>query len=88
MLDTSELSIINRRVLKWVPPHFHTFDLKEGERVLWTHGEDIKRWIDYKLTGRYCIVNKPNRQGLNVTIGFEDPKELTYFMLACPFKQH
>jgi hypothetical protein len=46
----------------------------------------MENWIDYKLTGRYSIVQKPNKNGVQTIIGFEDAKELTYFMLACPFK--
>jgi hypothetical protein len=84
MLELSELSIINRRKLKWMPPHFHSFVWNEVDYLFLS--ADMENWIDYKLTGRYSIVQKPNKNGVQTIIGFEDAKELTYFMLACPFK--
>lgn len=41
----------------------------------------LKRWIQYKLAGRFCIIDTDPK---TITIGFEDEKELTYFVLACP----
>ena len=50
---------------------------------------DLIKWIDTKLNGRYTIVNLPyiTSEGKSQTgtfAAFEDPRELTYFMLACP----
>lgn len=83
MLDLNPLDILGKRELKILPPHFSriTIDI---------HEERIRRWVRYKLKGRFCIIRTPfidndNRLKSSTFIGFEDQKELTYFMLACPY---
>lgn len=49
----------------------------------------INEWIYSNLSGRYYIGNAlapTDEHGIKQTlkIGFENPKELSYFMLACP----
>lgn len=78
MLDISPLSIINKRELRWMPPHFSKFNL-ENDWTLDNH--TLKRWVQYKLKGRFCMIETDPK---TITIGFEDEKELTYFVLACP----
>ncbi len=82
MLDISPLSILKRRKLNWAPESFHLFDLGSKE-FLWDNL--ISDWIEYKLKGRYCLVHLEGSTGTNAFVGFEDQKELTYFMLACPY---
>jgi hypothetical protein len=53
--------------------------------------QDIEKWIENKLNGRYCIVKQPsisskdNHLKTATFVGFEDQKEITYFILACPY---
>jgi len=82
MLDISPLSILKRRRLQWAPKTFHMFDLGNNE-YLWD--TTVSDWIDYKLKGRYCLVHLEGSTGTSTFVGFEDEKELTYFMLACPY---
>jgi hypothetical protein len=82
MLDISPLSILKKRRISWVPPTFHTFQLSSNE-FLWDN--DVADWIEYKLKGRYCLTNQETNKGTKSIVGFEDEKELTYFMLACPY---
>lgn len=52
----------------------------------------ISRWIEENLKGRYFIgkalavddSRENNKIASVIRIGFEDPKELSYFTLACP----
>jgi hypothetical protein len=51
--------------------------------------EGLEEWVRFKLKGRYYITKQPSIDSggnlkSNLFIGFEDSKELTYFMLACP----
>lgn len=51
--------------------------------------EAVERWVKNNLKGRYYIgksVIATEANGLEYTlrIGFEEAKELSYFMLACP----
>ena len=78
------LDVLGKRELRYLPVHFQTADFDERNR------QKIVHWIRTKLTGRYaiCKVPKINSGGnlkTTTVIGFEDEKELTYFMLACPY---
>lgn len=77
------LDEINQRCLTTLPPHFVSINI-DGWNL-----EEVKLWITQKLTGRYAIANKPvaheNKLVQATVIAFENPKELTYFSLACPY---
>lgn len=84
MFDLNPIDVLKQRRLKTLPPHFsktkiNEFDLFEG----------VEDWIQTKLKGRYCIVRHPSIDSggnlkSSLVVGFEEQKELTYFMLACP----
>jgi len=51
--------------------------------------ETIRRWIKDNLKGRFYVGrglfnDKNGSLSERLQIGFEDPKELSYFTLACP----
>jgi len=81
MLDISPLSILGKRQVNWMPPHFHVYSLEDV--FFWD--DPICDWIENKLKGRYSLVKGTNSKGSSVQVGFEDEKELTFFMLACPY---
>lgn len=84
MFDLNPLDVLKQRKLSTIPPHFSKMRVSESEIF-----EGIEDWVKAKLKGRYCVVKQP---GIDKTgslkstyfLGFEDQKELTYFMLACP----
>ena len=83
MFDLNPLDVLKQRKLKTLPPHFSKIKVSESELF-----EGVEEWIKTKLKGRYCLVRYPNidnNGNLKTTsiVGFEDQKELTYFMLAC-----
>jgi hypothetical protein len=85
MFDLNPIDVLKQRKLKTLPPHFSQFKLVDVDFLL---GE-FEDWIGTKLKGRYCIVRSPNidqdgRCKSSTFVAFEDQKELTYFMLACP----
>ena len=87
MLELNPLDVLDARRLKTMPPHFTK--TKIGSNNQGNEG-NIYNWIRSKLTGRYCIVTYPtvsNEDKFQTTtfVGFEEEKELTYFMLACPY---
>ena len=84
MLEFNVLDIVHRRKMKYLPKHFVKIN------VTATFNNDVEDWIQSKLKGRYWIANTASisQEGkLQATYyaAFEDQKELTYFMLACPF---
>jgi len=83
MINLNPLDVLKKRELEILPPHFGKISIESYE-------ERIHQWIKYKLKGRFCIVRTPivdrdNKLKSSTFVGFEDQKELTYFMLACPY---
>jgi hypothetical protein len=86
MIDLNPLEVLKTRELKTLPPHFTKVKVGDFERI----DHRIINWIKSKLFGRYCVVQYPsidseNKFRTSTFIGFEEQKELTYFMLACPY---
>lgn len=84
MFDLNPIDVLKQRKLKTLPPHFSKIKITEYEIF-----EGAEDWVKTRLKGRYCVVKYPaiDQSGnLKSTtyLGFEDQKELTYFMLACP----
>ena len=78
------LDILNMRELDFLPKHFVTTPINDR------YSQKIIHWVRNKLAGRYCVCRTPqidsdNKLKAVSVIGFEDDKELTYFMLACPY---
>ena len=83
MFDLNPIDVLKQRKLKTIPPHFVKIQISESEIF-----ELIENWVKIKLKGRYCLTKQPciDKSGnlrSSYFIGFEDQKELTYFMLAC-----
>lgn len=88
MFDLNPLDVLNQRQLKRIPPHFAKFKIN-GDSSYYRSTGSIEKWIATKLKGRYAVANTPSidKDGhlkLATYVAFEDQKELTYFMLACP----
>lgn len=83
--EPNPLSFFGIRKLKVPPGHFEYIVLPMHYNL-----EDaLVRWIDDHLKGRYYIgktisVDSSKLVTNAIKIGFEDPKELSYFTLACP----
>jgi hypothetical protein len=86
MFDLNPLNILNQRQVDTLPPHFSKVKVSDDSALF---DSKLVDWINTKLKSRFCIVKYPsiNNNGqlkLSTFVGFEDQKELTYFMLACP----
>ena len=73
------------RRLKFEPPHLATIDLPHTYNM----ESAISKWIESNLKKRYFLkkavsLTKENKIESVLRAGFEDPKELSYFVLACP----
>ena len=73
------------RRLKFEPPHLATIDLPHTYNM----ESAISKWIESNLKKRYFLkkavsLTKENKIDTVLRAGFEDPKELSYFVLACP----
>lgn len=83
--EPNPLNLFSLRRLPVPPPHFEyitvtlTYNIEEG----------INNWVKDHLKGRYYLgksvgLNEQSQVGSVIKIGFEDPKEMSYFVLACP----
>lgn len=85
MFNINPIDVLKQREVKTLPPHFVKVQISAND----VYDTSLKDWITVKLKGRYCIVKYPaiTSEGhlRSITFAaFEDQKELTYFMLACP----
>jgi hypothetical protein len=86
MIEINALDVLKERQVNCAFPQFSKTKLSEGE---W-NDNDIEVWIKNKLKGRFYVQKLPNvgtdgKLRSSTFVGFEDHKELTYFMLACPY---
>ena len=83
------LNYFGIRQLSVAPPHFEYITLKQNYNL-----EDaIAKLITNNLKSRFFIgkkvsLDKENSVSTMINLGFEDPKELSYFMLACPLLKY
>lgn len=84
-MEINPLNILKKRKLSYFPVHFVKAKIFDQGFI----ENSVVDWVDSKLTGRYAILNFPSlsegKISLATYIAFEEQKELTYFMLACPF---
>ena len=86
IFDLNPLDILGKRKVEFMPIHFVKTKLNLAELI----SDTIIDWIETKLNGRFAVSHEPtvDSDGKLVTatfIGFENQKELTYFLLACPY---
>lgn len=73
------------RKLDFEAPHLVTIDLE----FTYNLEKAVEKWIKNNLKSRFfvgkCVaLTSKNKIEDVVRVGFEDPKELSYFVLACP----
>lgn len=83
--NANPLNVFEVRRVPHPPPHFEYVSVP----LTYNLEESINKWINSHLKNRYYIgknvsLDKDNSLGPVVTIGFEEKKDMSYFMLACP----
>lgn len=82
--SVNPLSVLNVRKLNFIPEHFTKKSIGYVADIRF-----LNHWINTNLNSRYAIIknhviDSNNKIVENFTVGFEDPKEVTIFNLACP----
>lgn len=77
------------RRLKHQSPHLSCIDLK----FTYNTEKAMVKWIQNNLKHRYYLsktvgITKENKIDTVMRVGFEDAKELSYFVLACPLLKY
>lgn len=88
--EPNPLNFFDIRRVKVMPPHFEKASI--AMRLYNLEGTIVK-WITENLRGRFyvnqaTVLDEQNQYQKVIQVGFEDPKELTYFSLACPFLKY
>lgn len=86
MIELNALDVLNSRKVDCMPPQFSKIKVSDTD---W-FDNNLEDWIKTKLKGRFYLQKTPGiaadgRVRSLTFVGFEDHKELTYFMLACPY---
>jgi len=88
--EPNALNFFNARKSKTTVPYFEyiaipfTYNLEES----------LNKWIMRNLKGRYFVgvtvdvTKNTNKVETLLKVGFEDSKEMSYFMLACPLLKY
>jgi hypothetical protein len=84
MIALNKLDVLRKRRLNYIPSHFSKFKIDNYALIDFS----LENWVSSKLSGRYAISKIPTTENnslkFEVFVGFEDAKELTYFILSCP----
>lgn len=80
------LNLFEKRRVEFCPPYFESITINPSYNLL----KAIDDWIYDNLSGRYYLGKTIDLEEISSSIkskykiAFEDPKEMSYFMLACP----
>ena len=88
-LRPNPLNLFDIRSLKFPPGHFEYINLPMKYNI----EDTLSKWITKNLKGRYYIgktshIDNENKVTLGIKVGFEEPKELSFFTLACPYLKY
>jgi hypothetical protein len=92
-IKINPLNVFGMRRAKFCPPHFESVNVD----LTYNMSRALQSWIDEHTTGRYFIGSKldPSFKGFgggkvkySTNIAFENSKDLSYFLLACPYLKY
>ena len=81
------LNYFKMRRVEYATPHFKYFSLSSyNPKTV----KNISEWIELNLNNRYYVgqgimLDNKNSFVYNTQIGFEEEKEMSFFLIACPF---
>jgi hypothetical protein len=83
--EPNPLNLLELRRLTVPSPHFEYISIS----LTYNLEDSVNNWIKDHLKGRYYLgksvgIADSSQIGNCLKIGFESPKEMSYFVLACP----
>jgi hypothetical protein len=86
------LNVLKIRKVEFCPPYFETITIE----LTYNLSKALNEWIFDNLSGRYYIGDSIGLQDNDfdkkihrkIKVGFENSKEMSYFMLACPLLKY
>jgi hypothetical protein len=79
------LEVFNARLVKSAPAHFEYVNIP----AMYNLESSLIKWIERHLKNRFYVgknvtLDENNKLTQVITVGFEESKDMSYFMLACP----
>ena len=82
------LNVLGCREVGDPPPHFHYLQLNLKYNIV----ESVRQWIYENLHSRFYLGESlqldENQFTIKIKLGFEEPKEASFFLLACPLLKY
>ena len=83
--EPNPLNVFEVRQVKSAPPHFEYVNLPMTYNI----EASIIKWVKQNLKHRFYVGKNVTLDGDNkliqvLTVGFEETKDMSFFMLACP----
>lgn len=83
--EPNPLDVLEAKQVKFLPPHFETVNLP----LKYNLEQSLANWINRHIKNRFYIgknvvLNEENKIVQVCIVGFEETKDMSYFMLACP----
>ena len=83
--DPNPLNVFDLREAKSAPPHFEYIHIPAKYNLEQSLAKWIKCYCKHRFFLSRNIILDDDRKLINViTVGFEEKKDMSYFMLACP----
>lgn len=82
------LNVLGCREVSDPPPHFHYLFIDLKYNII----TPVRQWIYENLSNRFylgeCLQLTNNQFTVRFKIGFEEPKDASFFLLACPLLKY
>ena len=83
--EPNPLNVFEVRRVKAAAPHFEYVNIP----MKYNLDQSLIKWIERNIKNRFYIgrnvlLDDNNKIAQIITIGFEETKDMSYFMLACP----
>ena len=87
--EPNPLNFFKLREVKVPPPHYEYVHLPFRYNL----ETAVSKWIYANLKGKFYVgktlnINKENKIDQVLKVGFEEEKEMSFFMLACPLLKY
>lgn len=92
-LKVNPLNVFGMRRVTFCPPHFESTTVA----LTYNMSKALETWIDEHTRGRYYIGTRldsnifdgsKSRVKYSTVVSFETSKDLSYFLLACPYLKY
>lgn len=88
-LNPNPFDVLGLRKVGFAEPHFEYVNVP----MIYNLERSLAEWISKNLkhkfyVGRTVVLDHDNKIVQVVTVGFEESKDASYFMLACPYLKY